>query len=218
MMLAETLTLVLVSSSRKMPLRFASHTSAAQGGAVLLELVTLGRLEVTSRRASHPVVTIADASRTGIGVLDRALEIITGFPTGYDVRYAAASIGREQGGTLRRGLVAAGILRLEKARAWRIIPTEKVVLADPAQLEATLTRLREILVEGRAAAPLDASLVGLLDELGVLADVLPSTALGARALRRRAREVAPADLAHAAVRAAIRRPVDPPGESVFGPV
>lgn len=205
MLLVEALVLVLHEVPGTRSLRFVMHGSAAHGGAILLDLVARGRVTV-SKRVGAPVATVVDPTPTGEDVLDSVLERMSTFDRGAEVRHAVVSSRLDQRWRVRQRLAAAGILRTERYKAWRVIPSERTVLVDSAPVEAIRATLRGVVVDGHAADWYQAALVGILDELGVLATVLGDTGLSDRALRRRARDVAPDDVAVRAVRGAIKRP------------
>jgi len=102
---------------------------------------------------------------------------------------------------LARGLVERGVLAEEHRKLLGLVPTTRFPEADPGPERELRARLREVLVAGREPTEPEALLVGLLEPLELIANVVERDER--HAARKRAKEVAEQGIAGSAVRDAV---------------
>ncbi len=102
---------------------------------------------------------------------------------------------------LARGLVERGVLAEEHRKLLGLIPATRFPEADPGPERDLRARLRDVLVVGRAPTEEEALLVGLLEPLELIGNVVERDER--RAARTRAKEVAEQGIAGTAVRDAV---------------
>jgi hypothetical protein len=206
MLIAEDLLLLVTDDTSGKLSASASEVDVGLGGANLLELTLLERVDLT--REGEPGrtgrVVVRDHAPTGDAMLDVALSI------------AAAHQGKKPAAVinplsknLRRALydrlTARGVLRAEEGRVLGIFPTSRWPSQD-ARHEAELRRLIEqSLVQGFTPDARTAALIALLHALKCEHKVVDPAqhGLSKRVLRARAEEIAKGNWASDAVRKAI---------------
>jgi len=102
---------------------------------------------------------------------------------------------------LARGLVGRGVLAEEHKKLLGLLPATRFPEADPAPERDLRARLRDVLVVGREPTEEEALLVGLLEPLELIGNVVERDER--RAARKRAKEVAEQGIAGTAVRDAV---------------
>lgn len=132
-------------------------------------------------RDAHAAIGASDQRRTAKGWVDRLPRELKPLRT-----------------RLARGLVERGVLAEEHKKLLGLLPTTRFPEADPAPERDLRARLRDVLVMGREPSEEEALLIGLLDPLELIDNVVERDER--RAARKRAKEVAEQGIAGTAVR------------------
>jgi Golgi phosphoprotein 3 GPP34 len=205
MLLAEDLLLLLTDDDSGRLVVSGSAVDVALGGAQLIELTLLGRVDVTGEgegRAGRLVV------RPGERPADPLLEEALGLVSEREGKKPQAVVGR-LGKRLRERLYerlsVQGILRAEQGRVLGIFPTRSWPTTDAAHEREVRAALEQALLTPWQPPERTAALVSLLQALRAVHKVVPPKqhGIGKRALERRAKEIAEGDWASSAVRKAI---------------
>lgn len=203
MLIAEDLLLLLTDDRSGRHLLDESALDRGLAGAVLLELATVGAVEIAGPggqgRRGH--VVVRTQAPTSDPVLDAAVRriVATGPRTPQALLPVLAKGLRP---VLLARLTERGILR---AREWRVLG---IFLArtwpavDSKHVERLRAALSEVLMMGREASAHETALVSLLYATGSLTKVVSGAPT--RELKCRAKTMARDDFAGAAVREAIR--------------
>jgi hypothetical protein len=199
MLLAEDLLLLVTDDSTGRLVAGGTEVDVALGGARLVELALLERVDLADGR-----LRIRDDSPTGDDLLDDALVVVAG-KAGKKPKDAVGPLGKKLRPRLYDRLVAAGVLRAEEGRILGIFPT-KSWPAEQAAHEAELrNRIEHAVVRGGDADERTAALVSLLHALRSTHKVVDPKAhgLSKRDVSGRAKQIAEGDWGSAAVRRAI---------------
>jgi hypothetical protein len=205
MILAEDLLLLLLNDMSGKALTDKTRLDLALAGAVLLDLTTLGRVDVAAdgEQVKAGRLVVRDVSTTGDDVLDEGLRRIEASrpkkPEG--VLPALVKGLRER---LLERLVERGIVRAEEGRVLGIFPTHSWPAVTSDHERQVRAALMDVLVAGRTPAPREAALVSLLQAIDQVPKVLGEVNVPARDLRRRAKEISEGGFADVAVRKAVQ--------------
>lgn len=206
MLIAEDLLLLLtddVTGRLSVP---AAEVDVALGGANLLELALLGRVDLAGEgdEVGQGRIVVRDAAPTGDEVLDAALATVAA-RQGKRPSTAIGPLGKNLRRALYDRLAASGVLRAERGTVLGIFPTSRWPARD-ASHEADMRRqVTEVLVRQTAPDPRSAALIALAHALRSehrIVDVRES-GLSKRQLRDRAAEIARGNWASEAVRRSI---------------
>ncbi|WP_433222614.1 GOLPH3/VPS74 family protein [Dactylosporangium sp. CS-047395] len=170
-------------------------------GAVLLDLMLAGRLDLAEQR-----VTVTDPAPTGDPVTDGALTRIAGAgkPRKPDDWIQPLTDGLRA--ELLDRQVAAGVLRRDQDRVLWVFPRTRYASATGAEPAAETEVRRELAAALDGAGPVSArtaALLGLLQAVGLARKVFPDRP--AKELKARLDEIAAGNWAAEAVRQAIAR-------------
>ncbi|MBB2924538.1 GPP34 family phosphoprotein [Cellulomonas cellasea] len=204
MILAEDVLLLLTDDVTGKPVVDTTRLDLALAGAVLLDLATAGRVDVSG--PGEPVkpgrVVVRDPRPTGDGVLDEGLRRISAKGP-----RKPASVVPELAKKLRPELLARlverGVLRLQEGKVLGIFPTSAWPAVDPAYEDGLRRGLHDVLVVGRTPTPREAALVSMLQGVDQVPRVLGDVGVPKRELRQRAKAVAHGGFADAAVKGAV---------------
>lgn len=166
------------------------------GGAVLMELALLGRVDLDHRKRVHAVAGEA----LGDTILDEAMRQVAKRPR--HVHTVLVEIGLELDGQLRHRLVERGMLARERSKMLGIIPVTRMPAQDLPYEAALLERVRAVLEDGAAPDSRTAALTAVLSAGGTLAELHPAIRRS-RAVTERARELREGTWGAAAVNQAI---------------
>ena len=204
MILAEDVLLLLLNDVSGKAVVDRTRLDLALAGAVLLDLATTGRVDVTGRgeQVKAGRLVVRDGRPTGDEVLDRALAQITAAGPKKPESVLPTLAKGLRAGLLSR-LTGQGILRAQEGRVLGIFPTHTWPAIDSGHERELRAGLQDVLVAGRAPAPREAALVALLHSINQVPRVLGDVGVPARELRRRAKEVSAGGFADAAVRKAV---------------
>ena len=202
--LAEDVLLLLIDDASGKTVVDKTHLDLALAGGVLLDLATLGRVDVTGpgEQVKAGRLVVRDVAPTDDDVLDEALRRVgvLGPMKPYRVLPKLAKGLRED---LLGRMVGRGILRAKEGRILGIFPSHTWPALDSSHEREVRAGLHDVLVVGRAPAPREAALISLLQAIGQVPEVLPGVGVPARELRRRARDVAQGGFVDEAVRRAV---------------
>lgn len=204
MILADDVLLLLTDDVTGKPVVDTTRLDLALAGAVLLDLATAGRVDVSG--PGEPVragrVVVRDPRPTGDGVLDEGLRRIAAKGP-----RKPASVVPELAKKLRPELLARlverGVLRLQEGRVLGIFPTSAWPAVDPAYEDGLRRALHDVLVVGRTPTPREAALISMLQAVDQVPRVLGDVGVPKRELRQRAKAVAQGGFADAAVKGAV---------------
>lgn len=167
--LAEALLLVAIDDdANRVPSTQSFKLDYGLAGALLLDLLLIGRLRLTADR-----IAMADAAPTGNTVLDDAVNTIGDATKPRDAKYW---VNRLAGDHLRNRVVneleQRQIVRREEHRVLWLFPADRFPTQDPAPEKRLRARLRAVLLDGQAPEPRDTALVALLKTCDLLGVVL----------------------------------------------
>lgn len=204
MILAEDVLLLMMNDESGKALVDKTRLDLALAGAVLLDLATTGRVDVTGpgEQVKAGRLVVRDDRPTEDEVLDKALALIgaTGPKKPESVLPKLAKGLRQD---LLTRLTARGVLRAEEGRVLGVFPTHRWPAVDSGHERELRAGLHDVLVAGRTAAPREAALIALLQSISQVPKVLGDVGVPARELRRRAKEVSAGGFADEAVRKAV---------------
>ncbi len=170
------------------------------GGAMLYDLVTLGRLrlEGEGRKAR---VAVDDRSPLDDAALEAAFSRVRDRKPA-KAQNIVARLGKNGQRNLYRGLVDEGAVRPRDAKLLGLIPLTRHDVLDAARRDQLLHRIRDVLLNDREPDEAIGPLIGLLSA-GNLVKLVVEKPDRKRA-KKRAAEIAEGDWASESVRAAIR--------------
>ena len=204
MLLAEDLLLLLLHDASGKPMVDTARLDLALAGAVLLELATLGKVDVTG---SHDAVKpgrliVRDGAPTGDAVLDESLRRVVAMGP-KKPQSALPTVAKGLRSELLGRLVGRGLVRLEEGRFLGLIPTRAWPAVDTGHERRLHEGVQAVLVAGRSPTSTEAALIALIRAVGQVAKVVGDVGVPARELRRRAEAVAAGGFAPEAVRKAV---------------
>ena len=207
MLLAEDLLLLVTDDASGRLSVPGVQADAGLGGANLVELTLLGKVDVAGEQdpGKPGRIIVRDPSPPGDEVLDTALQTLVA-RQGSKPSAVIRPLGKNLRPVLYQRLAAsAGVLRAERGRALGIFPTRTWPAQDPSH-EAEMRQLvTQALVQPSAPDERTAALIALLHALKCehkVVDPRPYQ-LSRRQLRARAAEIAQGNWASEAVRKAI---------------
>jgi hypothetical protein len=206
MLLAEDLLLLVTDDASGRLSVPGVQADAGLGGANLVELTLLGKVDVAGEQdpGKPGRIIVRDPSPPGDEVLDAALQTLSA-RQGSKPSAVIRPLGKNLRSVLYQRLAASGVLRAGHGRALGIFPTRTWPTQDPSH-EAEMRQLvTQALVQPGAPDERTAALIALLHALKCehkVVDPRPYQ-LSRRQLRARAAEIAQGNWASEAVRKAI---------------
>lgn len=206
MLIAEDLLLLLTDDETGKLAASSSLVDIALGGALLVELALLERVDVAGadEHVARGRLVVRDAGPTGDAVLDEALLRVTG-KEGKKPQTVVTALGKGARARLYERLAADGVLRAEEGRVLGLFPSHHWPTQD-ARHEATVrAELETALRNGAAADARTGALIALLSALKAVHEVVDAKVVGLskRELNASASRIAEGDWAASAVRTAI---------------
>jgi hypothetical protein len=206
MLLAEDLLLLVTDDASGRLSVPGVQADAGLGGANLVELTLLGKVDVAGEQdpGKPGRIVVRDPSPPGDEVLDTALQTLVA-RQGSKPSAVIRPLGKNLRPVLYQRLAASGVLRAGHGRALGIFPTRTWPTQDPSH-EAEMRQLvTQALVQPSAPDERTAALIALLHALKCEHKVVDSRPyqLSRRQLRARAAEIAQGNWASEAVRKAI---------------
>lgn len=204
MILAEDVLLLLIDDASGKALVDKTHLDLALAGGVLLDLATLGRVDVTGpgEQVKAGRLVVRDVSPTDDEVLDEVLLGVGALGPMKPYR-ALPKLAKGLREDLLGRMAGRGILRPQEGRVLGIFPSQTWPALDSSHQRQVRAGLHDVLVVGRAPAPREAALICLLQAINQVPKVLGDVGVPARELRRRAKEVAHGGFVGEAVRRAV---------------
>jgi hypothetical protein len=205
MLLAEDLLLLVTDDDTGKLVVSGAEVDLALGGAQLIELTLLGRVDVTGEaegRAGRLVVRPGE--RPADPLLEEALGIVSE-REGKKPQAVVGRLGKRLRERLYERLAAQGVLRAESGRVLGIFPKHRWPTTDAAHERDVRAALEQALLTPWQPPERVAALVSLLQALRSVHKAVPPRqhGIGKRDLERRAKEIAEGDWASAAVRKAV---------------
>lgn len=207
MLLAEETLLLLTDPVSGRALTSGERVGLAAAGAVLVELVLSGHVEVAGK--GHPLaapgrVVVRPVPATGDAVLDESLHRLALDARPRKPQDVLPRLAKGLRDALHDRLATARVLRAEPVRALGITWSTRWPAVDPAGEPARLrARVRDVVVGSRAPDARDATLVAVVHAVGRVPDVVGDVGLSRSEVRRRAKAVADGQVGGEAVRRAI---------------
>ena len=206
MLLAEDLLLLVTNDATGRLSVSGEPVDAGLGGANLVELTLLGKVDVSGEQdqGRRGRIIVRDPSPPGDEVLDAALQTLVK-RQGRKPSAVIRPLGRKLRRVLYQRLTARGVLRAERRRVLGIFPTRTWPAQDPSHKAEVRQHVTQALVGAAAPDERTAALIALLHALKcehTVVDPRPSQ-LARRQLRARAAEIAQGNWASKAVRKAI---------------
>ena len=205
MLIAEDVLLLLTDDLTGRPVVDTTRLDLALAGAAVLELATLGRVDVSGpgEEVRPGRLLVRDATPTGDPVLDETVRRIAARRRPAKPQDVLPHLTKGLRAALLDGLVSRGQLVEREGRVLGVFPTRSWPAADGAHEKLLLDGLRDVLVVGRTPTPREASVIGLLHAVDAVPKVLRDVGVPARELRRRAKAVPLDGFAEVAVRKAV---------------
>ncbi|EID53002.1 GOLPH3/VPS74 family protein [Saccharomonospora xinjiangensis] len=151
MLLAEEMLLVAFDPEAGSEVLVTSELRWGLAGAVLIDLVLLGRVGVSTKAdgGRRGRIVVRDGTPTGHGVLDDVLlRLFNGLAGQPIVRVIRTLAGADLKLHLLDGLVERGILRRSERRVLKVLVTVRWLAANPWYREQVKARLHRVLVHG----------------------------------------------------------------------
>jgi hypothetical protein len=206
MLLAEDLLLLVTDDASGRLAASGSQVDAGLGGANLVELTLLGKVDITGEQdQGRPGrIIVRDPAPPEDDVLDAALETLAA-RQGSKPSAVIGPLGKNLRPVLYERLAAGGVLRAERGRALGIFPTRTWPTQDPGHEAEVRQLVTQALVQPGEPDERTAALIALLHALRCEHKVVDPKAyqLSRRQLRARAAEVAQGNWASEGVRKAI---------------
>jgi hypothetical protein len=206
MLLAEDLLLLVTDDASGRLAASGSQVDAGLGGANLVELTLLGKVDITGEQDQGKPgrIIVRDPAPPEDAVLATALETLAA-RRGSKPSAVIGPLGKNLRPVLYERLAAGGVLRAERGRALGIFPTRTWPTQDPGHEAEVRQLVTQALVQPGEPDERTAALIALLHALRCehkVVDPKPYQ-LSRRQLRARAAEVAQGNWASEAVRKAI---------------
>jgi Golgi phosphoprotein 3 GPP34 len=206
MLLAEDLLLLVTNDASGRLSVPSSQADAGLGGANLLELTLLGKVDVSGPQdpGKPGRIVVRDPSPPGDDALDAALRLLAG-QEGKKPSAVIGPLGKNLRPALYQRLAASGVLRATKGRVLGIFPVRAWPAQDPGHEAGVRAQVTQALIQPGTPDQRTAALISLLHALKCEHKVVDprSCGLSRRQLRARAEEIAQGNWASDAVRKAI---------------
>ena len=206
MLLAEDLLLLVTDDASGKLSVPGAQADAGLGGANLVELTLLNKVDVTGERdqARPGRIIVRDPSPASDEVLDAALQILIA-RQGSKPSAVIKPLARNIRPVLYQRLAASGVLRAAQGRTLGIFPARTWPAQDPSHEAETRQLVTQALIQPAAPDERTAALIALLHALRCEHKIVDPRAhqMSRRQLRARASDIAQGNWASAAVRKAI---------------
>jgi Golgi phosphoprotein 3 GPP34 len=204
MLIAEDLALLLYDDESGKPVTGSPGLDYALGGAVLIELTLLGKVDIAEAGDTVKAgrLKVLDTTPTGDAVLDERLALLASKPGARpkDLMKKLSNKLRQQ--VLTR-LAERGVLEADKGKVLGLFPVTRWPAKDARHEAEVRTGLENVLKLGAQPDERTAALIALLSALNVVPKVI-TDAVDKKALKQRARQIAESDWAATAVRKAVQ--------------
>jgi hypothetical protein len=206
MLIAEDLLLLLTDDRSGKLLAPSNQVDVALGGALLVELVLAGRVELAGDggQVRKGRLLVTDMSATADPLLDQALAELAD-TQGKKPNAVVPRLGKGLQARLHARLAEQGLLHEETAKILGVFPTHRWPSSDSAHEDSLRGPLVDALRVGATADPRLGALVALLHASKAVARVVDPAVVGLtnKELNANAKQIADGDWASKAVRDAI---------------
>ena len=206
MLLAEDLLLLVTDDASGRLLAAGAQVDAGLGGANLIELTLLGKVDVSGEQdqGRRGRIVVRDPSPPGDEVLDAALETLAA-RQGSKPTAVIGPLGKNLRPVLYERLTASGVLRAGRGRTLGIFPKRTWPAQDSSHEAAVRDLVTQALIQQTAPDERTAALIALLHALKCEHQVVDPRPyqMSKRQLQARAAEIAQGNWASEAVRKAI---------------
>ncbi|MER7609814.1 GPP34 family phosphoprotein [Nocardioides sp. NPDC127503] len=200
MLIAEDL-LLLVLDDEKGTLA-SSWVQQALGGAILTELVMAGSVQIVPKSGLTPAKAMAvPGRRPDEPVLAAAYDVLAVKPLA--AKNAVTNLGKGLHEALAARLCDRNILKRRDEKILGIFPRTTWPAADSSHENAVRGHLVAVLIHGAAPDARTGPLIALLSSIDLAHKVVDTRAVGAGAVKKRAREIARGDWAAKGVKDAM---------------
>ncbi|MBO0815203.1 MAG: GPP34 family phosphoprotein [Actinobacteria bacterium] len=207
MLLAEDLLLLVTDDSSGRLSVSAAQVDAGLGGANLLELALMGKVDLTGEHDTGKPgrIVVRDPAVTGDAVLDAALQVVIA-RQGKKPATLINPLGKNLRGTLYERLASAGVVRADRGRVLGLFPAHRWPTQDSRHETAVRQQLIQALVQQGTPDGRTAALIALLHALQCEHKIINPRehGLSRRELSSRAELIAKGNWASEAVRRAIQ--------------
>ncbi|MBB2949257.1 hypothetical protein FB565_009062 [Actinoplanes lutulentus] len=176
MLLVEDLLLLLLDDETGIPAG-AGTLYYPLGGAVLVELALLGRVE----HADGKVIAVGEGALPD-PILQEAWDKAAAKPR--RAQTLIIEVGTRLWDPLIERLIEKGQIRRETKRLLRVFKTTRLPSADPAYEQGLRDKVRAVLVDGAEPDPRTAAVIALLSASGSLPAVRPPIAWSSEVIKR----------------------------------
>lgn len=206
MLIAEDLLLLLTNDETGKLAASASDVDVALGGALLIELTMMQRVELagSSEQVRRPGLVVRDTSATSDPLLDQALAIV-GEKQGKKPQNVVPALGKQVRVQLYERLVDRGVLREESGKILGIFPRHTWPAQDATHEDSIRADVLTALRNSRASDARTGALISLLVALKAVPRAADPAAasLSKRDLTASAERITEGDWASDAARHAI---------------
>lgn len=203
-MIAEDLLCLLYDDETGKPIAGSPGLDYALGGAVLIELTLLGKVDIAEAgdEVKAGRLKVLDTTPTGDAVLDERLAFLAGKP-GARPKDLMSKLSKKLRDQLLVRLAERGVLEADKGKVLGLFPVTRWPAKDARHEAEVRSGLENVLKLGTQPDERTASLIALLNALNVVPKVV-TDAVDKKALKRRAKEISESDWAASAVRKAVQ--------------
>lgn len=204
MLIAEDLLLLLYNDESGKPITGSPGLDYALGGAVLIELTLLGKVDIAEPgdQVKAGRLKVLDTTPTGDAVLDERLALLAGKP-GARPKDLMNKLSKRLRAQVLVRLAERGVLEADKGKVLGLFPVTRWPAKDARHEAEVRTGLESVLKLGTQPDERTAALIALLSALNVVPKVI-TDAVDKKALKRRAKEISESDWAATAVRKAVQ--------------
>ncbi|MBM2619594.1 GPP34 family phosphoprotein [Actinoplanes sp. LDG1-06] len=182
MLVVEDLMLLLLDDETGTPAA-AGTLPYTLGGAVLVELALLGRIEADSAQGLNgPKVYAVGDGPLEDPLLQEAYDKVAEKPRG--AQTLLLTIGSKLWDPVVERLIERGLIRREKKRVLGLFKMTMLPAADTEYEAALRDRIRAVLVDGAEPDPRTAALIALLSSSGALPQLRPQLAWSSAVIKR----------------------------------
>ncbi len=203
MLIAEDLLLLMYDDETGKPIVGSPKLEYALGGALLIELTTLGKVDITAGgNGERPGrLKVLDSSSTGDPILDDRLAYVVG-KAGKKPKDVLSGLSKKVRDQLLARLAERGILEANEGKVLGLFPVTRWPAKDAQHEGEVRAALESVLKVGIMPDQRTGALIALLSALDVVPKVI-TDAVDKRQLRARAKVIADSDWAAAAVKKAV---------------
>jgi hypothetical protein len=204
MLIAEDLALLLYDDESGKPVAGSPGLDYALGGAVLIELTLLGKVDIAGagEQVKAGRLKVLDTTPTGDAVLDERLAFLAG-KQGSRPKDVMAKLSKKLRDQLLVRLAERGVLEADKGKVLGLFPVTRWPAKDARHESEVRAALENVLKLGMQPDERTAALIALLSALNVVPKVV-TDAVDKKALKQRAQQIAESDWAASAVRKAVQ--------------